>query len=142
MTKKICATSLLCLSLTGCISTSASLDPPAPTTIEREILLQSSSSWDGTPYTAYPDGRPELSVLKIKIPANSALGWHTHPIPNAAYIAKGELTIEIQDGKSKTFKQGEVLSEVVDIIHRGKTGNQPTELVIFYAGSPGIPLQH
>lgn len=142
MTLKFWVAPLLCLSLTGCVSTSAPLDPPPPSTVEREVLLQSSSSWDGTPYTAYPDGRPELSVLKIIIPANSALGWHSHPIPNAAYIAKGELTIEIQDGKSKTFTQGEVLPEVVDIIHRGKTGDQPTELVIFYAGSPGIPLQH
>lgn len=142
MTPKLCIASLIFLPLMGCVTVSAPLDPPAPTTIEREVLLQSSSSWDGTPYAAYPEGRPELSVLKIRIPANSALSWHTHPIPNAAYIAKGELTIEIQDGKSKTFKQGEVLSEVVDIIHRGKTGDQPTELVIFYAGSPGIPLQH
>lgn len=142
MMPKLCFASLICVSLIGCTTPSTPMDTTAPTSIEKTLLLQSSSSWDGTPYTAYPGAKPELSVLKIKIPANSALGWHTHPIPNAAYVAQGEITIEIQGGKSKTFKQGEVLPEVVDTVHRGKTGNQPTELVIFYAGSPGIPLQH
>lgn len=139
MLPKLWVASLICLSLTGCTTPSANTPP---TTIERTLLLQSSTSWEGTPYTTYPGGQPELSVLRVTLPANSTLGWHTHPIPNAAYVAKGEITLETQDGKHKTFKQGEVLPEVVNTLHRGKTGLQPTELVIFYAGSPGIPLQH
>jgi quercetin dioxygenase-like cupin family protein len=38
---------------------------------------------------AYPAGRPELSVLKIAIPPHSQLKWHTHPMPNIAYILIG-----------------------------------------------------
>jgi quercetin dioxygenase-like cupin family protein len=62
--------------------------------IQSETLLQSRSSWDGQPYVAYPAGRPELSVPKITIPPHTQLKWHTHPMPNAAYILSGELALE------------------------------------------------
>ncbi|QVE19560.1 cupin domain-containing protein [Pseudomonas cichorii] len=106
-----------------------------------QILLEATQSWDGTPYKAYPEGQPELSILKISIPANSTLKWHQHPVPNAAYVLSGELTVEAKEGgKSIRIKAGETLAEMVDIIHRGKTGNTPVELVVFYAGAAGTPL--
>lgn len=126
---------LLPLTLQACTT------PSAPTGIERSMLLQSSTSWDGTRYVHYPDTAPELSLLKLKIPANTELQWHTHPIPNAAYILAGELTIESRDsGQTRRYKQGEALAEMVNITHRGKTGDEPVELIVFYAGSEGIPL--
>ncbi|GFM66731.1 hypothetical protein PSCICJ_28490 [Pseudomonas cichorii] len=106
-----------------------------------QILLEATQSWDGTPYKAYPEGQPELSILKISIPANSTLKWHQHPVPNAAYVLSGELTVEAKEGgKSIRIKAGDTLAEMVDIIHRGKTGNTPVELVVFYAGAAGTPL--
>ena len=121
--------------LSGC-------NPATPTAvIERKVLLQSSASWDNTPYIAYPNTAPELSLLKLKIPANTALDWHTHPIPNAAYILAGELIVESKDsGQVRHFKQGDAVAEMVNITHRGKTGDKPVELIVFYAGSQGIPL--
>ncbi|MDO7927087.1 cupin domain-containing protein [Pseudomonas sp. KFB-139] len=104
-------------------------------------LLEATQSWDGTLYKAYPEGQPELSILKITIPANSTLKWHQHPVPNAAYVLSGELTVEAKEGgKSIHIKAGDTLAEMVDIIHRGKTGNTPVELVVFYAGAAGTPL--
>lgn len=64
----------------------------APATVEK--LLETESSWDGTLYKTYPDGTPQLSVLKITIPPNSSLSWHQHAIPNAAYVQNGTLTVE------------------------------------------------
>jgi quercetin dioxygenase-like cupin family protein len=126
---------LTALALLGCTTISPSTD------IEREILLQSSKSWDGTPYIRYPDAVPELTVLKLTIPANTKLPWHTHPIPNAGYILSGELMIEDRNsGQTRRVKQGEALAEMVNITHRGVTGDEPVELVVFYAGSEGIPL--
>ncbi|MFP0194568.1 MULTISPECIES: cupin domain-containing protein [Pseudomonas] len=123
------------LTLLGCTSA----DEPEQT--QRKLLLESSTSWDGTPYLRYPDAAPELSVLKLRIPANTQLQWHTHPIPNAAYILSGELTIESRDdGRSQSFKQGEAVAEMVNRDHRGVTGDEPVELVVFYAGGEGIPL--
>jgi quercetin dioxygenase-like cupin family protein len=110
-------------------------------TIQSEILLRSSSSWDGKPYTAYPAGRPELSVLKITIPPHTALKWHTHPMPNAAYVLSGELTLERkEDGKKQRVTAGQVVAEMVDALHRGVTGERSVTLIVFYAGTKGMPL--
>lgn len=109
--------------------------------IEKEILLERSESWDGTPYKAYPSGPPQLTLIRLKIPAHTQLPWHTHPIPNAAYIVSGELTVEARSsGATRTLRQGQTLAEMVGTEHRGVTGDTPVELLVFYAGTPGMPL--
>ena len=125
--------SLACLTLLGCTSKTPGV------TVEQ--LIKTSESWDGAPYAPYPLGPPEITVLKIIIPANTALGWHTHPMPNVAYVMSGELFVETRDGKHKLLlKPGQVLPEVVQTEHRGTSGNQPVELIVFYAGGKGMPL--
>ncbi len=110
-------------------------------TATNEVLLKSTSSWDGTPYIRYPDGAPELTTLKITIPPRTELAWHSHPMPNVAYVLSGELTVEQREGgQSKTIKAGDVLPEMVDINHRGRTGDNPVVLIVFYAGTKGMPL--
>jgi quercetin dioxygenase-like cupin family protein len=113
-------------------------------TVQSQTLLRTSSSWDGEPYKFYPSGQPELSVLKITVAPHTQLEWHSHPMPSAAYIVSGELTVERRkDGKKQRFAAGQAVSETVDTFHRGVAGNEPVVLIMFYAGSPGVPLtQH
>ena len=33
----------------------------------REILLQTTQSWNGKPYTHYPTGQPQLTTIKLTI---------------------------------------------------------------------------
>lgn len=125
--------SLSCLILLGCTSKAPSVNV--------EQLLKTDHSWDGSPYAPYPVGQPEITVLKITIPANTALNWHTHPMPNVAYVLSGELRVETRDGKHMTtLKPGQVLPEVVQTEHRGTSGNKQVELIVFYAGGAGMPL--
>lgn len=106
-----------------------------------ETLLKSNSSWDGTPYESYPNDFPELTVLKVIIPANTEVSWHTHPMLNAGYVVSGEIIVELQEnGKKKTFTKGQVLPEVVSKVHRGVAGKDPVELIVFYAATKGMPL--
>ncbi|WP_024655880.1 cupin domain-containing protein [Pseudomonas syringae USA007] len=122
------------------LTTSAVAQQAAPA-VKSSVLLKSKTSWDGTPYITYPKGQPELTVLKINIPANTALKWHSHPIPNAAYIASGEITVEKRDSNEQIrLKKGDALAEMVDIVHRGKTGDTPVELIVFYAATEATPL--
>lgn len=131
---------ILCFCVTGLLWSTAASAHDKPT-VEVETLLRSGSSWDAVPYTAYPSGAPELSVLKITIPANTTLPWHTHPMPNAAYILSGELTVEKKEtGAKKLLKPGQVLPEMVNEFHRGFTGDMPAVLIVFYAGSKDLPL--
>lgn len=109
--------------------------------IQVETLLKSASSWDGASYTEYPKGKPEMTVVRLTIPPRTALPWHTHPMPNAAYVVSGQIVVEKQaDGQKRTLGAGQVLAEMVDTPHRGVTGDEPVVLMVFYAGSPGMPL--
>ena len=104
-----------------------------------DVLAKSTASWNGKPYTAYPGTQPQLTVLKFRIPANTALPWHTHPFPNAGYIISGQLTIEDKaTGKKETFKAGQAFTESVNDPHRGVSGKVPTVMVIVYSGTPSV----
>ncbi|MGC1305432.1 MAG: cupin domain-containing protein [Caulobacteraceae bacterium] len=109
-------------------------------TAQRDTLLQADHSWNGTAYTHYPAGRPQLTTLKLTIPPHTALPWHKHPVPNAGYVLSGELTIQDREsGKSQTFHAGQAFAETVNDVHRGVSGDTETVLLITYAGTPGTP---
>ena len=114
----------------------------ASSRIKTETLLQSTASWDGTPYKAYPAGQPKITVLKITIAANTTMKWHSHPFPNAGYVLSGALTIEKKDGTKQHFVAGQAIAETVDSIHRGITGAKPVVLIVFYSGTPDLPLSY
>jgi len=59
----------------------------SPITIER--LAQSTSSWDGAPYEAYPSGQSQITVLQFTIAPHTVMTWHSHPMPSAGYVLAG-----------------------------------------------------
>jgi len=61
-------------------------------------------------------------------------------MPNAGYVLTGEITLEERGGISRRFVAGQAISETVDRVHRGVTGEAPVVLIVFYAGAPGLPL--
>jgi quercetin dioxygenase-like cupin family protein len=107
---------------------------------KREILLQTTESWNGKPYTHYPTGQPKLTTIKLTIAPHTALPWHTHPFPNVVYVLSGTLTLHDKaSGKTQVVHQGQAVGESVDDVHRGESGDEPTVLLITYAGTPGVP---
>jgi quercetin dioxygenase-like cupin family protein len=129
--------------LGGAVFAQQPAQPAAPAGIKIETLLKTDNAWDGSRYQSYPSGQPQISVLKIEVPAHSSLPWHTHPIPNAGYVLAGEITVEKPNGEKQTVKAGQVLPETVNSVHRGVTGDSPVTLIVFYAGAVGLPLsQH
>ena len=124
----------------GLVVPGVQAQPGSVSSAHADILTKSTSSWNGKPYTTYPKGQPELTVLKMTIPAHTALPWHTHPFPNAGYVLSGQLTVEDNaSGKKQTFVAGQAFTESVDDVHRGVTGSVPAVLIITYSGSPGVP---
>lgn len=143
MKTRFSTTALLCGIALFAAGTVQAAQPIPQAAVQVDTLLQSSTSWDGTSYTAYPNGKPELTVLKITIPAHTKLPWHTHPMPNAAYVLSGELTVETKlTGQKTVVTEGQVLPEMVNIVHRGVTGEKPVALIVFYAGTEGMHLSH
>lgn len=109
--------------------------------VKVEKLLETEQSWDGRNYKSYSSGKPQLTILKISVAPNSYLDWHQHPIPHAAYVIKGNITVQKKDdGDSFTVRAGETIAEVMDTLHRGYTDNEGVLMIVFYAGKKGVPL--
>lgn len=135
-----CAAALAILATTSLSSAYAQNETGKVAAAQRQVLLQADHSWNGTPYTHYPKGRPQLTMLKLTLAPHTKLPWHTHPFPNAGYVLSGTLTVHDKvSGKTRVFHQGEAFAETVDDIHRGETGDEPVVLLVTYSGTPGVP---
>ena len=104
------AAAILCV--TSLTAIAAQNGSPSVESGQREILLQTTQSWNGKPYTHYPKGQPELTTLKVTIAPHTALPWHTHPFPNSVYVLSGTLTLHDRDsGKTLAVHQGQAVGE-------------------------------
>jgi len=124
----------------GLTAVIAANDAKTVASARAEILLQTTQSWNGKPYTHYPTGQPQLTTIRMTIAPHTALPWHIHPFPNSVYVLSGTLTLQDKaSGKTRVVHQGQAVGESVDDIHRGESGDEPTVLLITYAGTPGVP---
>lgn len=108
---------------------------------EKEVLLNTTSTWDGAEYNKLKIKKPEVTVLKIIINVGEELPMHKHDLVNIAYVKKGTLTVVTDDNKEITLHKEDVLPELIGEYHYGKnTGDEPVELIVFYLGQKGTPL--
>jgi len=109
--------------------------------IEVRQLAKSTTSWDGGVLPGYPEGQPEVTILRIKIPAGAKLETHYHPVINAGVLLAGELTVVAEDDKTLHLKAGDSIVELVNKKHYGKNeGAETAEIIVFYAGTEGKPI--
>jgi len=105
------------------------------------VLIKTTSSWNDVWYDSYPFGQPELTTVRMTIPAHATLPWHSHLMPNIAYILSGQLTVEERTtGRTATYHARQAFAESVGSVHRGVAGDAPVEVVVTYAGTQGQPL--
>lgn len=103
--------------------------------------VETSASWDGALLSAYPQGRPQVTILRAPIPPRAALPVHTHAIVNAGIILRGELTVIAETAAERTFRAGEGVVEQVGAVHYGEhRSDGVTGMVMFYAGTQGVSL--
>jgi quercetin dioxygenase-like cupin family protein len=128
---------LLAMGVVGLVASAPVAAAEDPATIS---LGQFSAAKDGLPYPPYGKGQPRISVEKIIIPANTTLPYHCHAVINVAYVLSGNLIMtDKSTGKSYPVNAGQVLPELVGKWHNGKSGSEPVELLVFYAGTVGGP---
>ena len=125
--------SVLVLVQFSCATEKANYD-----SISFKELVRTSKSWDGKSLVPYPQGQPEITILRISIPAGARLATHSHPVINAGVLVSGQLTVKTTDGKVLRLKPGDPIVEVVNTLHYGiNEGTVPAEIVVFYAGIVG-----
>jgi quercetin dioxygenase-like cupin family protein len=80
-----------------------------------------------------PQGPVRLIVTRIEIAPGATLPVHKHPCQRYAYVLSGNLTVTEADTGARTdYKPGEVVVEMVDRWHSGKsTGTDPVRLIVF-----------
>ncbi|WP_144208669.1 cupin domain-containing protein [Shewanella donghaensis] len=109
--------------------------------IKVDLLSKSTTSWDGSTLPAYGRGQPEISIIKVTIAPNTTLPFHKHPLINAGYLLKGELTVVSETNEVLKMKPGDTLIELVGKWHYGKNeGKESVEILVFYAGVEGDEL--
>jgi quercetin dioxygenase-like cupin family protein len=95
------------------------------------VLVKATTSWNDIRYENYPAGQPELTTVRMTIPANAKLHWHKHPMPNTAYLVSGQLTIEEKGtGRKAVYHAGQAFAESVNNVHRGVTGSEPVVVIV------------
>jgi quercetin dioxygenase-like cupin family protein len=108
------------------------------TKTEFTTLLETTQSWNGDTLPKYPEGQPNIIILKAVIPGHSKLDIHKHSVINAAVMLDGELTVVTDVNDSLHIKAGDAFAEVVNTWHYGINDSaKPAELIIFYAGIEG-----
>lgn len=124
----------------GCASGPSNREAKETSVVVSE-LVRSTTSWDGELLPAYPEGQPEITILRILIPAGTRLDTHSHPVINAGVLISGELTVVSTGGKTLHLRAGDSIVEVVDTPHYGiNEGAVPAEIIVFYAGTAGSPI--
>ncbi|HSR66899.1 MAG TPA: cupin domain-containing protein [Acidobacteriota bacterium] len=104
-------------------------------------LAKTTASWDGRALAAYPQGQPEITISRVVVPPGVKLPWHKHPVITAGVVLKGQLTVVTDQGERLHLKAGESIVEVFQKWHQGSNdGDEPTEIVVFYAGVEGTPI--
>jgi len=109
--------------------------------IKIEKLLQTDTTETGQ-HINYPDiNNEEVSVLKVTIPPGKSTGWHKHLFPVFAYVLKGTLTVQQENGKKIRIKENASVSESINMYHTGMNeGKQPVVLIVFYMGEKNKPV--
>lgn len=130
----------IALFTTGCATTRG--DDPACSSegVQNIELLRSTKTWDGKQLPPYPTTQPEISLRKFVIPPGAELPVHLHPVINAGILLSGELEVVKEGGPVKKLNAGDPLIELVNAWHYGRNpGKIPAEIIVFYAGTPGVP---
>lgn len=100
-----------------------------------ETLVRTDSHWNNEAIKPIHIDHPQVTMLRITIPAGEKLAMHKHPILNIGYLTKGELTVRSENGDVLVLKPGDPIVELVDIWHYGEsTGTEDAEIVVTYVG--------
>jgi len=77
--------------------------------IEVIPIIQSSKGLSGKNFN-YLEGKPELRLLKVKIPVGLKTPIHTHPAPMLIYVTRGKIK-HVRGEEINFFKAGDAFVE-------------------------------
>ena len=117
--------------ITGFVATEASAQGAAPSGgVTRKIISKS----DG------PAGY-EVLLVEAQIEAGVAVGRHTHPGVESAYVLEGGFELPVQGQDTRMLKAGDAFQIPANTPHAGgKPGTAKSRILITYVVEKGKPL--
>ena len=117
--------------ITGFVATEASAQGAAPSGgVTRKIISKS----DG------PAGY-EILLVEAQIDAGVAVGRHTHPGVESAYVLEGGFELPVQGQDTRMLKAGDAFQIPANTPHAGgKPGTAKSRILITYVVEKGKPL--
>lgn len=110
-------------------------------TIRVEPLMQTRVTTSGAPIEYPETNHPEVRTILVEIPPGAQTGWHKHPMPCYAYMLSGTIAVEMENGKTITYKAGQAFAEMVNTMHNGKNlGKVPVKILMVVTGERGVPV--
>ena len=116
---------------------------PYPSLAEEKIevipLIQTSKGLSGKNFN-YQEGKPELRLLKVKIPAGIETPIHRHPAPMLIYFTSGRLK-HVRGKEINFFKAGDAFVESNNggAHYVKNVGNKPAILHVGVLSVVGMP---
>lgn len=114
-------------------------EPAYNASVEAKTVLKATQDVLGQAIIYPKTDHPEITGLRVRIPAGQETGWHTHSTPGYAYVISGTLTLEYEKGITRQFKPDEAFAEVVNVLHNGRNnGTEDVVLIVFFTGEAGV----
>ena len=109
--------------------------------VTAKVLSKTSTASNGEKLEYLKTASAEVTSMAIDIAPGCETGWHLHEVPVYAYVVSGTLVVDMADGKTYEFREGQVILEVMHTPHNGiNRGNVPVKLIAFYAGEKDKPI--
>ena len=106
-----------------------------------ETLISATESWSKDSYS-YPEGKSQMTLLRITAPMGYRTPVHTHSQPGVAYVLKGKLECVVTATNTKVFSAGDSFATTSgDTPHYCESiGTEPAVVFVAYAGVEGEPV--
>ncbi len=80
-------------------------------------------------------------TLLVDWPVGAAVGDHTHPGDEYAYVLEGEVEVTTQGRGAKIYKAGEAYHNAKGVVHAARAvGDKPAKTLATLVADKGVPL--
>ena len=106
--------------------------------------LFKASRTPGNRVVAYPQGTPEMRVVRVGLPVGATIPLHTHPSPVVVVVTKGAMTnVRLVDGNEVVSlvrpRDGFLEGHPDEPHYVTNKGSEPAEALVTFASVEGLP---
>ena len=107
---------------------------------DAKVVLKTTKTMTDQPLSYPQSGKPEITMMVVTMQPDGHTSLHKHPSPTVGYVIEGFVEVRAENVVLKV-KAGEGFLEPIEgPMQIWNTNSAVSKLVIFVAGSEGIPV--